>query len=255
MARAGRALARPDWIASARRALEFIRAAMWRDGRLLATYKDGKAHLNAYLDDYALLIGALLELMQEEFFAGDLEWASALAEVLLEQFEDTAAGGFFFTARDHESLILRPKPGHDQATPSGNAVAAWALTRLTALTGEERYARAAQRTLELFDAALRQFPGGFATMAIALDEHLAQPKTLILRGRRDALEAWRRELAREFLPDTTVLAIPDELQGLSALLDKPRRAQPVTAWLCRGVTCLEPISDLVHLKNALKEKA
>jgi uncharacterized protein YyaL (SSP411 family) len=92
-------------------------------------------------------------------------------------------------------------------------------------------------------------------MAIALEEHLAQPKTLILRGRRDALEAWRRELAREFLPDTTVLAIPDELQGLSALLDKPRRAQPVTAWLCRGVTCLEPISDLVHLKNALKEKA
>jgi hypothetical protein len=255
MARAGRALERPDWIASARRALEFIRAAMWRDGRLLATYKDGKAHLNAYLDDYALLIGALLELMQEEFFPGDLEWASALADVLIEQFEDAAEGGFFFTARDHESLILRPKPGHDHATPSGNAVAAWALTRLTALTGEERYARAARRTLELFDPALREFPGGFATMAIALDEHLAQPKTLILRGRRDALETWRRELAREFLPDTTVLAIPDQLQGLPALLDKPRRAPPVNAWLCRGVTCLEPISDLVHLKNTLKEKA
>ena len=255
MARAGRALVRPDWIASARRALEFIRAAMWREGRLLATYKDGNAHLNAYLDDYALLIGALLELMQEQFVPADLEWASALADVLLEQFEDAVEGGFFFTARDHESLILRPKPGHDQATPSGNAVAAWALTRLTALTGEERYARAARRTLELFDAALREFPGGFATMAIALDEHLAQPKTLILRGRRDALEAWRRELAREFLPDTTVLAIPDELQGLPALLDKPRRAQQVNAWLCRGVTCLEPISDLVHLKNALKEKA
>ncbi|HVJ23761.1 MAG TPA: thioredoxin domain-containing protein [Burkholderiales bacterium] len=255
MARAGRALARPDWIASARRALGFIRAAMWREGRLLATYKDGKAHLNAYLDDYALLIGALLELMQEQFVPADLEWASALADVLLEQFEDAAAGGFFFTARDHESLILRPKPGHDHATPSGTAVAAWALTRLTALTGEARYARAARRTLELFDAALREFPGGFATMAIALDEHLAQPKTLILRGRRDALEAWRRELAREFLPDTAVLAIPDELQGLPALLDKPRRAQQVNAWLCRGVTCLEPISDLVHLKNALKEKA
>ncbi|HVJ11954.1 MAG TPA: thioredoxin domain-containing protein, partial [Burkholderiales bacterium] len=110
MARAGRALARPDWIASARRALGFIRAAMWREGRLLATYKDGKAHLNAYLDDYALLIGALLELMQEQFVPADLEWASALADVLLEQFEDAAAGGFFFTARDHESLILRPKP-------------------------------------------------------------------------------------------------------------------------------------------------
>jgi uncharacterized protein YyaL (SSP411 family) len=255
MARAGRAFERPEWIASARRALEFIRAAMWRDGRLLATYKDGKAHLNAYLDDYALLIAALLELMQEEFSAADLAWATALADVLLEQFEDPADGGFFFTARDHESLILRPKPGHDHATPSGNAVAAWALTRLAALTGEERYARAARRTLELFDAAMREFPSGFATMAIALDEHVAQPKTLVLRGQPDALDAWRRELAREFLPDTAVLTIQDGLKGLPALLDKPRRAQPVNAWLCRGVTCLEPISDLVHLKKALKEKA
>ena len=255
MVHAGRAFERPEWTASARRALEFLRATLWRDGRLLATYKDGKAHLNAYLDDYALLIAALLELMQEEFSNTELQWATALADVLLEQFEDPADGGFFFTARDHESLILKPKPGHDHATPSGNAVAAWALTRLAALTGEERYARAARRTLELFDAAMREFPGGFATMAIALDEHLAQPKTLVLRGQRDALDAWRRELAREFLPDTAVLAIPDGLQGLPALLDKPRRAQPVNAWLCRGVTCLEPISDLVHLKKALKERA
>src|SRR5687768_17000051 len=255
MARAGRAFERSDWTASARRALAFLRATLWRDGRLLATYKDGKAHLNAYLDDYALLIAALLELMQEEFSNADLQWATALADVLLEQFEDQADGGFFFTARDHESLILKPKPGQDHATPSGNAVAAWALTRLAALTGEERYARAARRTLELFDAAMREFPGGFATMAIALDDHVAQPKTLVLRGQPDALHAWRRELAREFLPDTAVLAIPDGLQGLPALLDKPRRAQPVNAWLCRGVTCLEPISDLVHLKKALKEKA
>jgi uncharacterized protein YyaL (SSP411 family) len=255
MAQAGRAFERADWSASARRALAFLRASLWRDGRLLATYKDGKAHLSAYLDDYALLIAALLEVMQEDFSNADLEWATALADVLLAQFEDPAEGGFFFTARDHENLILRPKPGQDHATPSGNAVAAWALTRLAALTGEERYARAARRTLELFDAPMREFPGGFATMAIALDEHLAQPKTLILRGRRDALDAWRRELAREYLPDTAVLAIPDELQGLPALLDKPRRAPPVNAWLCRGVTCLEPLSDLVNLKQALKEKA
>jgi uncharacterized protein YyaL (SSP411 family) len=255
MAQAGRAFERADWSASARRALAFLRASLWRDGRLLATYKDGKAHLSAYLDDYALLIAALLEVMQEDFSNADLEWATALADVLLAQFEDPAEGGFFFTARDHENLILRPKPGQDHATPSGNAVAAWALTRLAALTGEERYARAARRTLELFDAPMREFPGGFATMAIALDEHLAQPKTLILRGRRDALDAWRRELAREYLPDTAVLAIPDELQGLPALLDKPRRAPPVNAWLCRGVTCLEPLNDLVNLKQALKEKA
>jgi hypothetical protein len=76
-----------------------------------------------------------------------------------------------------------------------------------------------------------------------------------LRGKEDAIDAWRRELAREFLPDTEVLAIPDDLKGLPRLLDKPLRPQPVNAWLCRGVTCLEPIGDLVNLKKTLKEKA
>jgi uncharacterized protein YyaL (SSP411 family) len=102
---------------------------------------------------------------------------------------------------------------------------------------------------------MRDYPGGFAMMAIALDEHLAQPKTLILRGEDAALRAWQRELAGEFLPDTELLAIADGQTGLPQLLDKPRRPQPVNAWLCRGVTCLEPITDLVHLKKILKEKA
>ncbi len=255
MARAGRIFGQPGWIGSARRALHFIRGTMWRDGRLAATYKDRRAHLNAYLDDYALLIAAQLELLQDEFSSGALGFATALADVLLEQFEDPADGGFFFTAREHERLILRPKPAHDHATPSGNAVAAWALERLAALTGEERYARAAKRTLELFYPAMLEQPGGFAMTAIALAEHLAQPKTLVLRGRPAALRAWQAELAREYLPDTLVLAIPDRAAGVPALLDKPSRPGDVNAWLCRGVSCLEPSSDLVHLKHTLKEKA
>ena len=255
MAHAGRVFGRDDWIQSARRALGFIRAQMWRQGRLLATYKDGRAHLNAYLDDYALLIAALLELMQDEFTADDLRFAQELADVLLEQFEDGEHGGFFFTSRDHEQLIHRPKPGHDHATPSGNAVAAWALNRLAALVGEQRYARAAERTLALFYPAMRDSPSGFAMMATALDEHLAQPKTLILRGEREALKRWQAELARDFLPDSEVLAIADGLPALPELLDKPRRPAPVNAWLCRGVTCLEPMSDLVKLRRTLKEKA
>jgi uncharacterized protein YyaL (SSP411 family) len=254
MARAGRTFGNPSWIASAQRALEFTRSRMWRDGRLLATYKDGRAHLNAYLDDYALLIAAQLELLQIEFSVKDLEFALALAEVLLEQFEDPADGGFYFTSRDHESLIHRPKPGHDHATPSGNAVAAWALGRLAALSGEPRYARAAERTLRLFHAAMREHAGGFAMMAIALDEHLCAPKTLVLRGAAGALRAWQDALARQFLPDTAVLAVPDGATGLPALLDKPARPQPVTAWLCRGPSCLEPIDDLERLKSELRQK-
>jgi uncharacterized protein YyaL (SSP411 family) len=255
MAHAGRVFGRAPWLASARRAVDFVRAAMWRDGRLLATYKDGRAHLNAYLDDYAFLIAALLELMQASFDPQDLEFACRLADVLLDQFEDAEGGGFFFTAREHEQLILRPKPGHDNATPSGNAMAAWGLGRLAALTGEQRYARAAQRTVELFFPAMRDYPAGFAAMALALDEQLSPPSVLILRGKAEALPGWQAGLAREFLPDTMVLGIPDGVSGLPAALDKPGRPGPVNAWLCRGVTCLEPIGDLVHLKKALKEKA
>jgi len=254
MAHAGRVFGRPEWTASARGAFDFIRARMWRDRRLLATYKDGRAHLNAYLDDYAFLIAAALELMQADFATADLEFARQLAGVLLEQFEDREGGGFFFTARDHEPLIHRPKPGHDHATPSGNAVASCALARLAALTGEERYTRAAERALQLFYPVMRDYPAGFAAMAIALEEQLRPPATLILRGSREALGRWQTELAREYLPETLVLGVPDDMPGLPAVLDKPQRAGAVNGWLCRGVTCLEPVGDLSVLKKTCKEK-
>jgi hypothetical protein len=92
-------------------------------------------------------------------------------------------------------------------------------------------------------------------MAIALDEHLDPPEILVLRGEAGALEAWRTELASEIAPHTQLLAIADDVAGLPAPLDKPRRAQPVTAWLCRGASCREPIGDRVDLKKILKEKA
>jgi len=254
MARAARAFHRPDWLRSARRAADFLRAALWRDGRLLATYKDGRAHLNAYLDDYAFLIAALLELMQAEFSLADLRWAEELAGVLLEEFEDTERGGFFFTGRSHERLFHRPKPGEDQSTPSGNAIAAWALNRLAFLTGNERYSRAAERTVALFYPYMHDHPAGFATMAIALAEQLRPPRLLILRGREPELSQWAGELARDYAPDLQTLALQDAEPGLPEVLDKPRRPEPVNGWLCRGVICLEPVSDLIQLRSACKEK-
>jgi uncharacterized protein len=175
--------------------------------------------------------------------------------VLLEEFEDAEAGGFYFTARSHERLILRPKPGHDQATASGNAVAAWALGRLAVLTAEPRFARAAERTVACFYPAMRELPGGFAAMAIALGEQLELPALLVLRGEAGTLARWQAELAREYLPATLVVALPDCIAGLPEPLDKPARRAPASAWLCRGATCLEPIDDLVELRKAIKEKA
>jgi uncharacterized protein YyaL (SSP411 family) len=102
---------------------------------------------------------------------------------------------------------------------------------------------------------MRRSPAGFAAMAIALEETIAPPALLVLRGVPPALERWAAELARELLPDTTVLALANGSTGVPPVLDKPERPEPVNGWLCRGVTCLEPVADLAALKSACKQAA
>jgi hypothetical protein len=246
MARAAVVFGRGDWLASAKKALGFIRGSMWRDGRLLATYKDGKAHLNAYLDDYAFLLAALLELLQAEFGSGELAFAEDLADVLLEQFEDKDKGGFFFTSHDHEKLIHRPKPGYENATPSGNGVAAFALQRLHFLTGESRYALAAERTLAQFHSELAERPSGHATLLAALEEHQRPTRTVIVRGPKSELDRWRGALAQRYAPQTMVIAIGAGASGLPPVLDKPA-SREASAWVCEGTVCLAPIDRLETL--------
>jgi len=246
MARAAVVFGRSDWLASAKRALAFIRGTMWRNGRLLATYKDNKAHLNAYLDDYAFLLAALIEQLQAEFDRGALAFAEDLADVLLDQFEDKENGGFFFTSHDHERLIHRPKPGYENATPSGNGAAAFALQRLHFLTGESRYALAAERTLSQFHAELSEHPGGHATLLAALEEHQQPTRTVILRGPDGEIDRWRRELARRYAPQTMVIAVGAAATDLPPVLAKPAGAR-VNAWVCEGVSCLAPIDRLEDL--------
>jgi len=246
MARAAVVFGRGDWLRSAKRALAFIRGTMWKDERLFATYKDGRAHLNSYLDDHGYLLFALTELVQAEFDPGVLAFAEDLAEALLGRFEDPENGGFFFTSHDHERLIHRPKPGHDNATPSGNGAAAFALQRLSFLTGESRYSAAAERTLAQFHPAMAQQPGGHATLLAALEEHLVPTRTVILRGPEPELARWRAALAQRYLPHTVVVAVGNDSRDLPPALAKPAGAR-VSAWVCEGVTCLAPIDRLEGL--------
>ncbi|MBM3356561.1 MAG: thioredoxin domain-containing protein [Betaproteobacteria bacterium] len=251
MARAARVFDESTWLESARRAADFVRSTMWRDGRLYATHKDGVAHLNAYLDDHAFLLDALLELMQTDFRPDDLRFATELAELLLAQFEDREAGGFFFVSHDHERLIHRAKPGNDGPTPSGNGIAAAALGRLGHLVGEPRYLDATERTLKLFYPALERQPSAFVTIATALDEYLEPPQIVILRGAGVEVAEWQRALARTYRPATIVLAPARGTGDLPAALDKPAPADGVNAWVCRGVTCLPPITSLPELERVL----
>lgn len=250
MARAARVFDRPDWLHSAQRAMDFVRTTLWHDGKLLATYKDGKAHLNAYLDDHAFLLNALLELLQTEYRSADLAFAEQLADALLERFEDKQDGGFFFTSHDHEVLIQRNKIGTDNATPAGNGIAAQALLRLAELTGENKYAQAAERCLKLFYPALQQTAGYHSSLCAALAEYLQPCSLLVLRGTGDDTAAWQNKLRTRYLPTVMTIVLADDAADLPDTLDKPR-GEKTTAWLCHGTQCLAPITDPDELLAAL----
>jgi len=172
---------------------------------------------------------------------------------LLERFADRDGGGFFFTSDDHEPLILRPKPGADNATPSGNGIAALALTRLGHLLGEPRYLRAAEHAVRLFYPEMLRQPGGYSTLSTALEELLEPTRINVLRGPSAALRAWQQTLSRKFLPDVMTFALDSAQPGLPGLLDKPA-GKTVNAYLCRGVNCLAPIADIDALSASLEAR-
>lgn len=245
LAHAGRVMTRPDWVAEAHAAIDFLCRNLWRDDRLLASFKHGEARLNAYLDDYAFLLDALLETLQAGYREQDMAWARSLADALLAHFEDPVAGGFFFTSHDHEALITRPKPGYDNATPSGNGVAALALQRLGHLLGEPRYLEASARCLRLFHAQLVQQPIAYPTLLAVLDEALVPPRVILLRGPAAGVREWTVALGPKLGARDLLLALPNG-SNVPVALARPESDHPV-AWICSGTACQPPVGDLSGL--------
>lgn len=254
---AGRILNTDKYAHSARQSLDFIHQTMWKNQRLFATFKDGKAHLNAYLDDYAFLLDAILETLQTRWHTQYLNWAIELAEALLNNFEDPISGGFYFTSNDHERLIQRPKTTSDDATPSGNGIAAFALARLGYLLGETRYLDAAERALQFAVATIQQSPIGHTSLLHAYEEQLQPPQIIILRGRGNQLTRWQRACTSNYAPRRLVFAIDDAEKNLpNALAEKKFSAsyhEGVVAYVCRGIQCEAPIEHLEKLQDALAE--
>ena len=254
LATAGRLLQRDEYVQAAARSVAYLKSVHWRDERLLATSKDGVAHLNAYLDDYAYLIDALLALLQSRWDDGDLAFALALADVLLEQFEDTEHGGFFFTSSDHEKLIQRSKTFTDDAMASGNAVAALALFKLAHLVGETRYHAAAERTLHAALGSMTRWPSAHAAMMRALLEYADPPLVVVLRG-SDALamQRWCERARRGALIRGSCYAIATDAGPLPGILDDRviHDGVAVTAYLCRGHACSAPVTTLEEFEELL----
>jgi uncharacterized protein YyaL (SSP411 family) len=253
MAIAAKHLRQPQLVESATRAVDFIRANMWREGRLMATCKDGNAHLAAYLDDYVFLADGLCELLQVRWRTSDLEFAQTLMEVVLKHFADAGSGGFYFTADDHEVLLHRSKTFGDDATPAGNAVAALVLNRLGLLLGETRYLDAAERTLRAGWAPVTRYPQAHTTMLNALDELLAPVETVIIRGPADEAASWQTELAALYAPHRLIFAIPGDTTDLPPALADKRAGEGTLAYVCTGTTCDAPVTALPALVRRLRD--
>jgi uncharacterized protein YyaL (SSP411 family) len=240
-------LNRPDLADAACRAVDFIRTTCWRDGRLLATYKDGRARFAAYLDDHAFLLDGLIELLQTRWRSADLQFAIELANTLLEHFEDREHGGFYFTADDHEQLMHRSRSFADEAVPAGNAIAAQTLTKLGLLLGETRYLDAAAKTIRAAWPALQHYPHAHTAMLVALDEHLQPPEVVIVRGVAREVAEWRDELAKMYAPRRLVFAIPADASELPAAIADKKPLAETAAYVCRGMTCSAPVRSLSAL--------
>ena len=253
LAAASRALARPDLAEAAGRAATFLHDRCWRDGRLLSVYAGGEARHAAYLDDYAMLAWGLTELLQARWDSRWLAWAVELTEVLLSHFEDVESGGFFFTADDAETLILRPMTWADDATPAGNGVAARLLVRLGYLLAEPRYLAAAERTLRAAWPMLERYPQAHTSLLAALDDHTTTPDIVVIRGSDCDLRDWRSELAKVYDPKRYVVAVPADATGLPPALADKAPGDRMVAYVCRGTTCAPPISTLGDLLRELRD--
>ena len=258
LARAGRVFNRPDWVKLSQDAVDFIRNKLWVNDALLATCKDDgggnyHAHLNAYCDDYAFLLDALVELMQANFRAIDLAFAEDLAEILLKNFE-SEDGGFYFTSHTHESLIHRPKQGYDNATPNGNGIAAVALQKLGHILGEPRYLQAAERTLKAFDSSMANNPAACASLCHALTEFLTPPTMVIVRGEASKMAVWRDTINQTYYPHHLFFFLDENwdknMHDLPPTLQR-NSTEDVNAWVCKGVVCSPSVNDLREIVKYL----
>jgi len=253
LAIASRCLGRDDFAGAATAAVDFLRTQCIVDGQLQAAWKDGRARFPAYLDDHAFLLDGVLELLQARWRPADLELCRWLADQLLDRFEDRERGGFWFTAEGLDPPLCRPKGFADEATPSGNGVAAFALARLGWLLGESRYLDAAERTLRGGWASVTRAPQAHSMMLTALEEHLDPPQVVILRGDAVEVAAWSRSLAPLYAPRRMVLAIPADARALPEALASKAVRDSTVAYVCEGPQCSEPIDDLPRLVRLMRD--
>jgi uncharacterized protein len=242
LAEAGAVLGRDDYLDAARKCAGFVLGEMRDvDGHLLRTYKDGDARLNAYLEDHAFLLEALLTLYESSLEPGWFREAEQLAKTMLARFHDPERGGFFSTSDDHEQLIARRKEIGDHPIPSGNSAAALGLLRLSALTGNREYEHRATEVFALFAGPAVQHPESFAHLLRALDFHLSPIKEVALIG--EDLDELAAVVRSGFRPHLVLAAGPEGSEEPPLLRDRPLLGGQPTAYVCENFACQAPVTS------------
>ena len=258
-AEAANILGRDDYRAVAIKNADFLLANLVRNNRVLRTYKDGTAKLNGYLEDYSYLIEGLLAVYEATFDLKYFDSARGLADTMIEQFWDEADGGFFFTSSDHEELITRTKDYFDNATPSGNSVAAVALLKLGLLNEESNYQRCAATILRTMRQVMAKYPSAFGYLLSALDFYLSEAKEIAIVAEPDSHEArsFVTEIYSRYLPNKVVaLKEPGDeraAESIKLLADRSMIDGKPAVYVCRNFTCLAPATTREELSERLEQ--
>jgi len=259
-AEASAILNRDDYRKVAEANAEFLLSNGCRDGLLLRTWKAGEAKLNGYLEDYACLIEGLICLFETTGTQKWLEHAITLADKMIEEFWDEQDGGFFFTGKSHEQLIVRSKDFLDNATPAGNSVAALALEKLAVLTGNEPYKRYATTILRLIGDQIRRYPSAFGWALSALDFYLSGPKEIVIVSPTfgPAFDEFFRAAWQPYLPNRVIccgLGDYSEAQNILPLLEGRVPASEPMAYVCETYTCQAPAKTPMELLEQLSRNS
>jgi hypothetical protein len=250
LADAGAVLGRADYAEAATACARFILERMRDDtGRLLRTWKEGEGRLNAYLEDHAYLVEALLTLYEATLEVRWFDAARGTADEMVARFADPDRGGFFTTSHDHEELIARRKDVDDHPIPSGNSAAAYGLLRLAALTGDATYERHAVSVISILQRLAGRHPQAVAHLLRAIDFHLADVKEVALVG--DDVSDLAGIVRSGLRPHLVVAGGEEGTERPELMASRTTIDGRPAAYVCERFACQRPVTDPVELAKLL----
>jgi uncharacterized protein YyaL (SSP411 family) len=259
LAYGGAALQEEKYIEAAKHSAEFILSTLYKEGRLMRYYRNGRVIEKAFLDDYAFMMLGLLDLYEASF---DTKWlieAKKLSEEMIELFADNENGGFFLTGKDGEKLITRTKPSSDGAVPSGNSIAALALLKLGRLTMNQHFSEQGGKVLEFFSSQLKKAPAYSAAMLTALDFRLGPTQEIVISGNVEATDTKQmlKLIHSKFLPNAVVLLHEQDKKGTAIeriipfVKNQTTLDGKATAYVCENYVCNRPVNKIKDLKEII----